>query len=653
MYRVWSGYTKYLKSQVLDKQRIVQCPITGTYIPEKLYRQISKINNIANSPYSDDNDFINCDKLSMINGKELDRKSQAGLSVTQNIQNNINSKNNNEQSINCYYVPNIEFVDGLKLKYDEDAERFNLNPYFTVTHAIKKDLQVKLNLRIGFLRIINSKLTFENLTHQIFRLRKDIDQQSVTSCGSFTRSQRRQIFKNFALKNGFNSTQGGNDSQSVRTQSNQISTRTPQTYATSQTKPQTSHLSSTDSQGGNINSFINMSNPNPQNAFSQYGKLTYSQIQDINQKNGILIPGFPGMFANGVHTRFGKKVCFDSQSQAQSSGGPINDHLFQMSTKLNSRDLERQQEKIERDNKDRKDNQDFRINFFPFTHGEQIEQRRIQERGVMNEDLQRHLQGRSQRTSGSQPRHTKNSSNQWLIDEANQSTQFKNSLNGRVSTDYLTQYPHFLKPNKHYPYRRTDDSHIKSNMEVALDRYERDLVSQEQHKIQAKEQIKDQVLNETLTMRAIQARKQKEKQDTKKILEIQMDEKKRRDQSEIQRLREKVNTNYGPEETEEKHKYQIDKETQRKQQIEKELKQQMQSKSEKKRTQQDIERIEELQNLAAASQVLINERQDQVEKEKQQKQIYRKAWQQQMRIKDHEKLLYNELLTGEQFVKKL
>ena len=51
-----------------------------------------------------------------------------------------------------------------------------------------------------------------------------------------------------------------------------------------------------------------------------------------------------------------------------------------------------------------------------------------------------------------------------------------------------------------------------------------------------------------------------------------MDEKKRRDQSEIQRLKEKVNTNFGPEETEEKHKYQIDKEILRKQIIEKELK---------------------------------------------------------------------------------
>lgn len=48
-----------------------------------------------------------------------------------------------------------------------------------------------------------------------------------------------------------------------------------------------------------------------------------------------------------------------------------------------------------------------------------------------------------------------------------------------------------LKPNKHYPYRRTDDSHVKSNMEMALERYEKELISQEKVKFNAKEQIKN------------------------------------------------------------------------------------------------------------------------------------------------------------------
>ena len=54
-----------------------------------------------------------------------------------------------------------------------------------------------------------------------------------------------------------------------------------------------------------------MSNPNPQQGHQKYGRLTYEQIQEINRKNGITIQGFPGIFENGTHTRFGKKICFD------------------------------------------------------------------------------------------------------------------------------------------------------------------------------------------------------------------------------------------------------------------------------------------------------------------------------------------------------
>jgi len=50
-------------------------------------------------------------------------------------------------------------------------------------------------------------------------------------------------------------------------------------------------------------------------------------------------------------------------------------------------------------------------------------------------------------------------------------------MNGKVSTDYITAYPHFLRPNKHYPHRRTDDSHVKNAMEIALEKYENDLMS--------------------------------------------------------------------------------------------------------------------------------------------------------------------------------
>lgn len=41
---------------------------------------------------------------------------------------------------------------------------------------------------------------------------------------------------------------------------------------------------------------------------------------------------------------------------------------------------QRRQEKINRDQEDKRENQEFKIDFFPFTHGEQIENRRLLER---------------------------------------------------------------------------------------------------------------------------------------------------------------------------------------------------------------------------------------------------------------------------------
>ncbi len=45
-----------------------------------------------------------------------------------------------------------------------------------------------------------------------------------------------------------------------------------------------------------------------------------------------------------------------------------------------SENSKRRQEKIEREDQERKDNQEFRVNFFPFTHGEYVEKRRMLQR---------------------------------------------------------------------------------------------------------------------------------------------------------------------------------------------------------------------------------------------------------------------------------
>jgi hypothetical protein len=81
----------------------------------------------------------------------------------------------------------------------------------------------------------------------------------------------------------------------------------------------------------------------------------------------------------------------------------------------------------------------------------------------------------------------------WMKNKSGENTNFNNSFNGKVSQDYITQYPQFLKPNKHYPHRRTDDSHIKNAMEVALERYEDDLLKQEKMKEKNKHNLQEAI----------------------------------------------------------------------------------------------------------------------------------------------------------------
>jgi ribosomal protein S20 len=47
---------------------------------------------------------------------------------------------------------------------------------------------------------------------------------------------------------------------------------------------------------------------------------------------------------------------------------------------------------------------------------------------------------------------------------------------------FLTNYPKFLRPSKHYPHRRLNDKHVESVMKSALHRFEKDLKDKEKEK---------------------------------------------------------------------------------------------------------------------------------------------------------------------------
>lgn len=56
------------------------------------------------------------------------------------------------------------------------------------------------------------------------------------------------------------------------------------------------------------------------------------------------------------------------------------------------------------------------------------------------------------------------------------------SVNGKMPVKYIADYPAFLKPNKHHPYRRLNDSHVETVMQSALERYEKGLQDKKKEK---------------------------------------------------------------------------------------------------------------------------------------------------------------------------
>jgi hypothetical protein len=356
---------------------------------------------------------------------------------------------------------------------------------------------------------------------------------------------------------------------------------TPKTYASAQkcggkglSMDQSSSVKST----GKGHNFIHPSNPNPQMGELPYGRLTYQQMQDINKRNGITIQGFPGMWDNGVHTRFGKRIDFMGQHPSQKE---ISDqYVREMQDKLvrterdfhNQRGEEqdflksvreqiagerrrkydlmlRKRDEFIRDNSaqhlakktkeeiERKEFLDYRPNFFPFTYGEEVERQRAKLRENLKEQFHKHLSD-----SGTKFKPA------WQDKPREDPENYANTLEGRVSNNYISgDYPHFLRPAKLYPYRRLNDEHVRDAMQEALDRYERDLLSAERERDRQRGNVERRVQEDQMKIEDMAEKKRRDKEETKLFLKLQIEEDLKRKEQENQKLKELTRTHFGPE----------------------------------------------------------------------------------------------------------
>lgn len=276
----------------------------------------------------------------------------------------------------------------------------------------------------------------------------------------------------------------------------------------------------------------------------------------------------------------------------------------------------RMQEKAVKTAEDDQDKRNETYDFFPFTHGDQIEK--------YQDELKRTLLAEM------------NAANAVTVSPV-KATNEPISVVTKMPLSHYTEYPVFLRQDEYHPVRRIEDTHVNVTMQEALKRYEENLVkmeeSQEKRGLEAQRQAEhNQQFFETQLQRRAQ-----QIEDNKLFLRQQMKERETLKQLEKAQRRELVRTNYGPEETPEDYAEEEERKERIKQEVKESLYTQMKSKFDKERTHKTQERVEDIENMLVATEIIAQEAQKVKAKEHKSKELYREAWVKQMQMKEIEK----------------
>jgi len=211
------------------------------------------------------------------------------------------------------------------------------------------------------------------------------------------------------------------------------------------------------------------------------------------------------------------------------------------------------------------------------------------------------------------------------------------STNGKVPVKYVTSYPAFLTPFKQYPYRRLNDTHVENTMQVAVKRYEEDLRSKEKERLDDADKFHQQLKENNHYMEELEIKKKKAQVENKRMLLEQMKIDNYKRLKESLKDKELVNTNFGPEENEQTIMERGIHKQKNLDDIKTSLEKQMQEKYQNSENDKIQERMEDLENLAKAKQVLQQEHEEYLNKDKVAKVVYKDAWKEQMKMKKVQK----------------
>ncbi|CAI2361246.1 unnamed protein product [Moneuplotes crassus] len=155
------------------------------------------------------------------------------------------------------------------------------------------------------------------------------------------------------------------------------------------------------------------------------------------------------------------------------------------------------------------------------------------------------------------------------------------SVNDKLPSRFVIDYPKFLKPAKYYPYRRLEEHHISDVLSDARKRHEQEILGKKKEEEKYSDMFKKSVEDNKKRIHDLDNNRKKLYEDHKKSLQEQILQKRLISAMEEQERKRYFKTNYGPEETEIRAKHQLDKVSQEKDFMKRELLSQIQSKRQK------------------------------------------------------------------------
>ena len=127
----------------------------------------------------------------------------------------------------------------------------------------------------------------------------------------------------------------------------------------------------------------------------------------------------------------------------------------------------------------------------------------------------------------------------------------KSSVNERLPSNYIVEYPTFLKSHPDQQTRKANDEHVSKTMNQALGRFEQSLLEKEKIKQGEADDFKSQLEHNARYFAEMERRKMQHRLENRIVLEKQIREERKRKELALHENKAPHRTNFGPEETEE------------------------------------------------------------------------------------------------------